>query len=284
MHTIRAKTKTAPLKRSGVSLLCAAGIVMVSNTARAVTIFSDDLTGSTLNPAWQVLRSGYHRFLVSGSVLLIAAFGAAVGRAAAVTYDINFAPCTSVAESCGPVSGSGIVLPTSGSFTYDSITETFSSFSVTWNGFVFNTLALSASSPLDFFSGPSCIGGKTGAAASFAVLSGACFPPSGNGDTAWVADRIPTDSPTFEFLTDDPEEGQGGISALIDINETCCGGTGPALSSGVWTITAVITPEPSGFSLLAIGAVGLLAWGLCKRATGNLPLAPRLQTFTKKPR
>ena len=50
-----AETKKALLKRVVMALLLALALIMASNTALAGTIFSDDFTGSTLNPAWQVL-------------------------------------------------------------------------------------------------------------------------------------------------------------------------------------------------------------------------------------
>ncbi len=67
MKTI-AKTKIALPKRIWVFLLYALAALIGSNTARAVTIFSDNFTGSTLNPAWQVLP-GQGSYTVGGGQL-----------------------------------------------------------------------------------------------------------------------------------------------------------------------------------------------------------------------
>lgn len=126
------------------------------------------------------------------SVLLIAAFGAPVAMADLIdltTYTINF-------------TGTG-TLPTAGMFTYDPDTTTFTSFLVTWHGVSFD-LTSSANAPLVALSFPlPCLSGLSGAAASFALLQGAC--PSGPVGsvvvTEWDAVDNPPFNPFFDFLT-----------------------------------------------------------------------------------
>jgi len=93
----------------------------------------------------------------------------------------------------------GTLLPTSGSFTYDSTADTFSDFDVTWNGVTYD-LTASANSPGAGSGGvPSCIGSLTGAAASFALLDGACASPGPSFSTQWAGDPGP--SSNFLFYT-----------------------------------------------------------------------------------
>src|SRR5580704_9919634 len=95
------------------------------------------------------------------SALIGLLFAGVIGIRAAnasMLYDITF-------------SGSG-TLPTAGSFTYDASTSTFSGFSITWDTFNID-MTSSANAPNTAGAGfPACIGGLTGGAATFAMLSG----------------------------------------------------------------------------------------------------------------
>jgi hypothetical protein len=182
---------------------------------------------------------------VSTSVLLLAAFGAASARADLVdltTYTITF-------------TGAGLN-PTAGSFTYDPDAPHFTAFSVTWDATVFD-LTSSANTPTSFgLPFPACIGAKTGATASFALLSGACFPPMSNNTNQWFADSAGS---AFEFfaatempLTNDIEI--IGRAAAIAGPETTAGGQ--------WTIRATsAVPEPQTIVLMPamLLLLGLLA-------------------------
>ncbi len=134
---------------------------------------------------------------VVGTVLL-----AGVAEAGPISYAINF---NFDGSSLLPPQDQDPILPTSGFFTYDASTQTFSNFHVLWNGFNFD-MTLSANSPLMFYS-PSCVNGLSGAAASFAFLNGSCNPAQGGGQTVWIVGRL-QESPTFEFLSSDPADGQ----------------------------------------------------------------------------
>lgn len=80
--------------------------------------------------------------------------------AAPVNYVINF-----TLDYDGP-------LPTSGAFTYDSAVPEFSAFTFEWAGY---TLDLTAEANAPILSGdPACLGGSTGAAATFMILNGVC--------------------------------------------------------------------------------------------------------------
>jgi hypothetical protein len=97
------------------------------------------------------------------TVLLIATCGTPAAIAdTSITYDINF-------------TGTGL-LPTAGSFTYDSTVPSFSDFTVTWAGVVLNFTA-AANAPTLTPPDPTCLGAATGAAATFDLLSGDCDSP-----------------------------------------------------------------------------------------------------------
>ena len=118
------------------------------------------------------------RAVRTASILLALAIGgASTARAAAITYDITF---TSNGD-----------LPV-GSFTYDAAVPAFTNFLVQWNGLTFD-LTSAANSPFDDgASGPACLGGLTGAAASFVWLSPGCqtFNNSWAGDATPVGNSI----------------------------------------------------------------------------------------------
>jgi hypothetical protein len=175
--------------------------------------------------------------------LTAAALGTPVLMADAITYDINF-------------TGTGI-LPTAGSFTYDAgATTPFSDLTVTWDGTTFDMTA-SANSP-EITPTVGCLSGATGAAASFALLDGACSPAPTNFTTQWFgAWDTATDTLNFSFNSTNffvpPRssiflEGFGGTGLTTDFG------------TGSWTISAV--PEPSALIPLTL----LCAFALRKRS------------------
>jgi hypothetical protein len=163
------------------------------------------------------------RFGLWTTILLATACCAPAALADAITtYNINFT--TSLGDS-----------PSAGSFTYDSTTQSFSDFTVTWEGLLF-TLTGAANDPSTL--GPPCSGGQTGAAASFALLDGTCSP-----NTEWFVGPQPTTlTPEFTFAS------ESGSIAIFNFNPSDFP-PGSGESSGGWTITAV--PEPESAVLLA---------------------------------
>jgi hypothetical protein len=134
-----------------------------------------------------------------------------------------------------------------GSFDYDpSVTDSFSNFTVEWDGFTLD-LTDSANNPeLDATS--TCIGNKTGAAATFAFLDCA------NSGTAWFAAE--------DYSTNLSYMGIFGRDTLNGANTAVIqAGTPPGASniadSGILTITQV-APEPGSIMLMLIG-LGLSA-------------------------
>jgi hypothetical protein len=106
------------------------------------------------------------------SVLLGCILCSATASAAPITYTISFLDDDG-APSINP--------PTTGSFTYDSATATFTSFHVTWYSFVYD-LTSEANAPTGSHSDP-CFAGASGAVASFALLTtGACPAEWGVGN------------------------------------------------------------------------------------------------------
>ena len=168
-------------------------------------------------------------------MLLIAVVGAPAANANPTNYIFDF-------------TGSP-PFPTAASFTYDSSTQTFSSFLVTWDNYTFD-LTGSANAPI--VTGAPC-GTLTGGAASFALLSGACAL-----DTVdWFAHVSPT--PEFGLTTFDAN----GNLILVWANSSPV--TYPYyVAGGTWTIDDnpdtddpdnAPVPEPSSASLIASALV-----------------------------
>lgn len=165
----------------------------------------------------------------------------------------------SISATAGPISysisftGTG-TLPTSGSFVYDSTTSRFTNFLVVWNGLSFSGLAGSANSPFLTTPPPACLGGLTGGAASFALLSGACTPPVAGGRTLWGANT----QDRFYFFTTDVTN-----TITLAITGVAAHPNPPVNTEGGFSIAATATPEPSSI-VLSISA-GLLFTALARR-------------------
>jgi|SRR5580700_387239 hypothetical protein len=158
------------------------------------------------------------------------------------------------------------ILPTSGSFTYDSSTPKFSNFLVVWDGLSFD-LTSSANTPLIFGPvPPACLGGDSNAAATFQLLTNC-----GDLVTGWLgkvggspASRI------FTFVS--PTESCIFDADCISISAVTVpvGPISEALGFGSFAV-AVSTPEPSTVALMLAG-IGLLLV-MRKRVGQGLPQA-----------
>jgi hypothetical protein len=168
-----------------------------------------------------------------GSGVFSAALVASVASASPIQYTFNF----SVQSGIGP---------TAGSFTYDAATTTFTDFKVTWDGFVWD-LTNSANNP-SITGSLGCLGGLTGAAASFAQLSEACYHSGPGPSNTWLAGNDQPPFQAFKFAT-----GQPGVGEIV-INGGALNGQLPTGNHGAgqWSVTAA--PEPGSWALLAVGA------------------------------
>ncbi len=143
-----------------------------------------------------------------------------------IVYDINFT--TNYGDA-----------PTSGSFSYDPTTETFSDFIVVWDSVTFD-LTSSANSP--YTNDELCMGNLSGGAAGFTILDGA--------DTCGAQWYIHTPDPIFFSFEDDLGNG------VIGTAPNTLGLTGR--SGGVFSISAAAAPEPDTDAMMALGLVA--AW------------------------
>jgi hypothetical protein len=97
---------------------------------------------------------------------LFLALGALPAHADELSYEINFT-CDSTTPSC--------LLPTSGTFTYNTTTDSFTSFLVDWDGITTNLAAAANAGPtIDEGTNP-CIGAATGGAASYLLMTACPF-------------------------------------------------------------------------------------------------------------
>jgi hypothetical protein len=193
------------------------------------------------------------------TLILIAAISIPVAKADVIITDtINF-----------PASPNATIYPTSGAFTYDQTASLFTSFSVTWDGFIFD-LTSSANDPSVTSTTPSCLSGLTGGAASYALLTGACSPnPYGIGITAWEGIVFTGRPYYFNFASDDePPTILSDIDFVISATTSIIDTTPiqNAGSYGPWTVTktSVTTPEPGAGALTVFGFLGL--WVVCLKS------------------
>jgi len=178
----------------------------------------------------------------------LALFGAMPAHSS-TTYTIAFT------ATVGPT-------PTSGSFTYDSTLTTFTAFQVVWAGTTTFDLKALANNPT-ITGTPPCIGGSTGAAATFLVMT-ACA----NGQWDYVTESIGPGA--FDFF----DYGTGGnYSIATDPN---CSNNCLANQAGNYVATA--TPEPGTSALMLIG----LGWLMRKRIAHGFRQATR--TRRSRPR
>jgi hypothetical protein len=170
------------------------------------------------------------RYKLGIGVLLITAFGAPSAMASVISYSISFI-------------GSGS--PTAGSFTYDNdnpASPFFTAFSVTWDGINFD-LTSSANAPSTNGAYPSCATGS-GAAATFGLLLGDCFPTPSGVNTQWFGNvqQSPGEA-YFSFITTVIATDKWfQVAGFTPSNNT-------STASGVWSVSESV-PEPGSFILV----------------------------------
>jgi hypothetical protein len=179
------------------------------------------------------MHSITRRLLACGIIVpLMAAFSVPAAMAdVATTYTITFT--------------GGPIVPTEGTFTYDSTNPQFTNFTVTWNGLLFD-LTSSANDPYLPFGRPACIGNATGAAASFLLMDGQC------PYAEWIGACASPGGGTCGFQFDS-SMGLNPIIIEAGVVSDLQGG-----GSGSFTIAAEPVPEPGCLLLVSSGA--LAAW------------------------
>jgi hypothetical protein len=180
-------------------------------------------------------------------VILFVAVCVPIAEAGAIHYTISF-------------SGAPI-LPTAGSFNYDSVSPQFTDFIVQWDDWTFD-LTWEANNPLIVGDATNpWFQGTTGAAASFLMLSECSSSTSCNGWTAsWSGSRDHSQpGGDFEFMAWETDR------QYIDVRDRWAQdviwGT-PDGASGSWSINAQAVPEPGSMLLfLGIGLVSVIGYG-----------------------
>lgn len=163
------------------------------------------------------------------------------------TYDINFT-CDPSTPSC--------LLPTSGTFTYDSTTDEFTNFEVVWDGISINLKDAANAGPISPLEGTnSCLGSSTGGAASYLLMT-AC--PLLSPYEPWLANTGGDFAFTESYDVNDYAAFRAGIPGLP--------GNAPQ-AYGDFTLTAV--PEPGAYVLL-LTMIGLVLLTMRKTITRGL--------------
>jgi len=161
---------------------------------------------------------------------------------------------------------SGSPAPSGASFTYDAATSTFTNFRVTWDGVAFD-LASSANNPVIALPELACLGGATGGAASFILVSGGCYH-SGPGPSNTFG-GFPSGPPGFARFQYNAQDGVSGIT----ISGTAADSSGNA-AFGQWSIpAAAATPEPSTWFLSSFALLSLFI--ALRRRTAKPPTPSR---------
>jgi hypothetical protein len=178
-----------------------------------------------------------------GMLSLLMFIGESRALGAAMPYTINFTPLFGT-------------LPTSGSFDYDSSTSTFTNFSVVSDGFSFDLTGV-ANSPLIVGTVP-CLGGATGGAATFALMTTPCAPQTPN----WLFYDASEISVGFRFATgSDPDYriDTGSVTDYIKIDvgaPQVYSAAFPHFAQGEFTTSGSV-PEP-GSILLTLAGLGFV--------------------------
>jgi len=156
-------------------------------------------------------------------------------QADSTAYDINFS------DGASPTNPSG-------SFMYDSSSDTFSDFIVVFDTLSFD-LTDAANTPKIAGTAPACLGGATDGAASFALLSGSCSDAEWQGQITSNGEftiLTPTNIPGVGYIALDDRVSSVGINPMF---------VGDA-EAGTFTITAV--PEPGQVGVMIAGLLALL--------------------------
>ena len=182
-----------------------------------------------------------------GAIPLLLAMGAIPAVAGTVTDTLNFTANYGTA-------------PTSGSFTYNTTANSFTSFLVNWDGLAFNMTAQANSPSTLGVSQVPCIASYSGAQASYMAFTscvgsygGLEYDALGGGGDGFMsfffADQGGFGTPIFQLDITGNGEGLNPVTAggFLTTNQGENGGGG----SG--------TPEPGTWSLLAAG-LAALAW------------------------
>lgn len=165
-----------------------------------------------------------------------------------ITYTISFFP--------GPAAPP-INPPTAGSFTYDSSAITFTDFQVTWYNLIYD-LTSEANSPTGSHS-DSCFAGASGAAASFALLTGGACPAewgagnfTGFGGGSSVS-FLQSNAGQLQFL--DTREFNLNVPGNVLGNDFAIFG---GFSVAQLTPPGPVVPEPSSMLLFGTGVAAVV--------------------------
>lgn len=161
------------------------------------------------------------------------------------TYDISFNSLIT-----------GALLPTAGTFTYDSTTQMFTDFRVNWDNYTWD-LRGAANNPLIEGAPVACIGGTTGAAASFELLT-VC---NNGAPDDWAGST--TSGNNYFFFADPNGAFVPGSVYILASGSASLG----QLAVGTYSVSVatVATPEPSSLPLLGSALIVILSTTLFRK-------------------
>jgi hypothetical protein len=145
----------------------------------------------------------------------------------------------------------GPLLPTSGSFQYDSTVPSFSNFDVAWDGTTFDlTTAANLMATYGVGAQPSCLDSAKGAQAAFLFLTSCPSSPGSSTFFLWSGTTPAPAYGVFQFLYDSAYYGEEQFEAVSP--ETP--GIMRAVATGSYSVSpTVVTPEPGTPALILLG-------------------------------
>ena len=169
-------------------------------------------------------------------LLLIGCLPAAAGP---INYAINFTLT------------SGSPLPTSGSFTYNSLSSTFTNFDIVFSGYTLDLTVMANSYVFVPYSDPCYAGSTTGSQEMFLLLT-SCSTDSTVATPVWNSE-IAVEGYAFQFM------GYVGNSSPLNLGLATVGGAPPPYLTAFGGFQAAATPEPGTCALLVAGLC-LVTW------------------------
>jgi hypothetical protein len=187
-------------------------------------------------------ESSITRLAIVFSALALASFFAPGATAGGVGPPVTQCP---VADTCTTYNitfqppDTGSIAPAAGSFIYDSSSNTFYDFDVSWDGITFDLTPAANNPQIDSFTSGPCAS-DTGGVLGFAIMSESCGSPAYDSWTATTGTDVSTNFSFFDSA--DPTD-----SVIASVGVYGSGTTINASSSSTnnaWSIASAQGPAP----------------------------------------
>jgi hypothetical protein len=233
----------------------------------------------TLDRNFYNQESNITRLAIVFSALALASFFAPGATAGGTAPPVTQCP---VADICTTYNitfqapDTGSIAPTAGSFIYDSSSNTFYDFDVSWDGIIFDLTPAANSPQIDTFTSGPCAS-DTGAVLGFAIMSESCGAPAYD---SWVATTGPEVSTNFSFF--DSADPTNSVIASVGVYGSATTVDASASSTNnAWSIAPAQAPGPptsmpeSGTLIMLFANLAAVAFFARKRVAFGFRQAKR---------